>query len=129
MTLKEQLVSYKDGEVACEGFFCYDPSRTGPLPAVLISHDWSGRGEFTARKARRLAWHGFAAFALDMYGGGKPSGRSSRPPVPIGNCMLTGERCTHLRIPMRTILRSARFTTHTPTAVRGMRCSVFLRKY
>ena len=71
MTIKEQLVSYQDGDTICEGFFCYDPSRAGPLPAVLISHDWSGRGEFTARKARRLAWHGYAAFALDMYGGGK----------------------------------------------------------
>jgi dienelactone hydrolase len=41
------------------------------LPAVLISHDWSGRNEFAERKARRLAWHGYAAFALDMYGGNK----------------------------------------------------------
>jgi dienelactone hydrolase len=71
MTIKEQLVPYKDGDVACEGFFCFDPNRTGPLPAVLISHAWSGRDEFVARKARRLAWHGFAAFCLDMYGGGK----------------------------------------------------------
>jgi len=71
MTLKEQLVPYTDGDVKCEGFFCYDPNRAGPLPAVMISHDWSGRGEFVARKARRLAWHGYAAFALDMYGGGK----------------------------------------------------------
>jgi dienelactone hydrolase len=71
MTIKEELVKYRDGNVECEGFFCYDASRTGPLPAVLISHDWSGRNEFAARKARRLAWHGYAAFALDMYGGGK----------------------------------------------------------
>ncbi len=71
MTLTEQLVPYKDGETACEGFFCYDPNRTGPLPAVLISPAWNGRDEFVARKARRLAWHGFAAFALDMYGSGK----------------------------------------------------------
>jgi dienelactone hydrolase len=71
MTIKEELVKYRDGDVNCEGFFCYDASRTGPLPAVLISHDWSGRNEFAARKARRLAWHGYAAFALDMYGGGK----------------------------------------------------------
>jgi len=71
MIVKEELVKYRDGDVTCEGFFCYDANRTGPLPAVLISHDWSGRNEFAARKARRLAWHGYAAFALDMYGGGK----------------------------------------------------------
>ena len=71
MTIREELVKYRDGDVECEGFLCYDSTRPGPLPAVMISHDWSGRGEFTARKARRLAWHGYAAFALDMYGGGK----------------------------------------------------------
>jgi len=70
MTVKEELVSYRDGDVTCEGFFCHDASRTGPLPAVLICHDWSGRNEFAARKARRLAWHGYAAFAVDMYGSG-----------------------------------------------------------
>jgi dienelactone hydrolase len=71
MTIKEELVKYRDGDVNCEGFFCYDAKRPGPLPAVLISHAWGGRDEFVARKARRLAWHGFAAFALDMYGNGK----------------------------------------------------------
>jgi dienelactone hydrolase len=53
MTIKEELVNYRDGDVNCEGFFCYDGSRAGPLPAVLISHDWSGRNEFAARKGRR----------------------------------------------------------------------------
>jgi len=71
MNIHEEVVSYRDGETQCEGLLCYDKTRTGPLPAVLISHDWSGRNEFAARKARRLAWHGYAAFALDMYGGGK----------------------------------------------------------
>jgi len=71
MTVREELITYKDGDVTCEGFFCYDAARPGPLPAVLISHDWSGRNDFAARKARRLAWHGYAAFALDMYGGAK----------------------------------------------------------
>jgi dienelactone hydrolase len=71
MHIHESVVSYQDGDVTCEGVLCYDATRQGPLPAVLISHDWSGRNEFALRKARRLAWHGYAAFALDMYGGGK----------------------------------------------------------
>jgi dienelactone hydrolase len=71
MTIHEQLVKYQDGDVECVGLLCYDISRPGPLPAVMISHDWTGRNEFVAKKARRLAWHGYAAFALDMYGGGK----------------------------------------------------------
>lgn len=71
MAIHEEIIKYRDGDVSCEGLFCYDTTRSGPMPAVLISHDWSGRNEFAARKAKRLAWHGYAAFALDMYGGGR----------------------------------------------------------
>lgn len=71
MAIREQLIEYRDGVALLEGFFCHDESRPGPLPAVLINHAWCGRDEFVERKARRLAWHGFATFALDMYGKGK----------------------------------------------------------
>jgi dienelactone hydrolase len=71
MAIRERLIEYRDGPNLLEAFFCYDDSRPGPLPGLLIGHDWSGRGEFVERKARRLAWHGFAAFALDMFGKGK----------------------------------------------------------
>jgi dienelactone hydrolase len=68
MAIRERLIEYRDGSALLEGFFCHDDSRPGPLPALLIAHEWGGRGEFTERKARRLAWHGFATFALDMFG-------------------------------------------------------------
>ncbi|MGH8290404.1 MAG: dienelactone hydrolase family protein [Steroidobacteraceae bacterium] len=71
MAIRERLIEYRDGSTLLEGFFCHDDSRPGPLPAVLISHAWGGRDEFVERKARRLAGHGFATFALDMYGKGK----------------------------------------------------------
>ncbi len=70
MAIRERLIEYRDGSTLFEGFFCHDDSRPGPLPGLLIAHDWSGRGEFVERKARRLAWHGFATFALDMFGKG-----------------------------------------------------------
>ncbi len=71
MSIREQLIEYRDGEAVLEGFSCYDDSRPGPFPAVIISHAWGGRDEFVERKARRLAWHGYATFALDVYGKGK----------------------------------------------------------
>jgi dienelactone hydrolase len=88
MTIKEELITYRDGDVTCEGLFVYDASRAGPLPAVLISHDWSGRNEFAARKARRLAWHGYAAFALDMYGGGKQGKTTEENQALMGPLMV-----------------------------------------
>ncbi len=71
MAIREQVIEYKDGDAVLEGVFCYDDARAGPLPVVLIAHAWNGRDEFASRKAHRLAWHGYAAFALDMFGKGK----------------------------------------------------------
>ena len=71
MAIREQLIEYRDGDTLLEGLFCHDESRTAPLPAVVISHAACGRDDFVERKARRLARHGFATFALDMYGKGK----------------------------------------------------------
>ncbi|MBC8026278.1 MAG: dienelactone hydrolase family protein [Steroidobacteraceae bacterium] len=69
--MREQTIEYRDGETLLEGFLCYDESLPGPRPTVLINHAWNGRDEFVERKARRLAWQGYACFALDNYGKGK----------------------------------------------------------
>ncbi len=71
MVLEERLVEYRDGDTRLQGFFCHDQTRPGPLPGILVSHTWMGRDEFVERKARRLAWHGFAVLALDMFGNGQ----------------------------------------------------------
>lgn len=69
--MREQLIDYREAETELEGFFCFDESRPGPLPAVLISHAWGGRDDFVADKARQLARLGYAGFALDVYGKGR----------------------------------------------------------
>jgi dienelactone hydrolase len=71
MALQEQIVEYRDGATLLQGFFCHDVARPGPLPAVIIAPTARGRDEFCAQKARRLAWQGYAAFVLDMYGQGR----------------------------------------------------------
>jgi dienelactone hydrolase len=107
MAIRERLIEYRDGSTLLEGFFCHDDSRPGPLPGLLIAHDWSGRGEFVERKARRLAWHGFATFALDMFGKGKRG--------------TTNEECSALITPLvqdRVLL--ARRVTAALTTVKGL---------
>ncbi len=71
MALTEKIVDYADAGTACKGFVAWDDARPGPLPAVLISHAWGGRQAVFDQKARDLARLGYAAFALDMYGGGR----------------------------------------------------------
>jgi dienelactone hydrolase len=88
MAFREQLIEYRCGDTLLEGYFCFDDELPGPLPAVILSHDWSGRGEFVEKKAHRLAYHGFAVFALDMYGKGKRG--------------TTQEECQALMMPLAT---------------------------
>ncbi len=68
--MREQYIDYQDGDTQLEGFLCFDEALPGPRPAVLICHAYGGRDEFVERKARRLAWQGYACFALDNYGKG-----------------------------------------------------------
>ena len=68
--MREQYIDYRDGDRTLEGFLCFDESQPGPRPTVLICHAYGGRDEFVERKARRLAWQGYACFALDNYGKG-----------------------------------------------------------
>jgi dienelactone hydrolase len=72
--MREQYIEYRDGEVLLEGFLCYDEALPGPRPAVIINHAWGGRDDFAERKARRLAWQGYACFAMDNFGKGKRGG-------------------------------------------------------
>jgi dienelactone hydrolase len=71
MPIQLQNIDYQDGDTGCKGLLAFDAARSGPLPGILISHAWGGREEFFTEKARELARLGYAAFALDMYGGGK----------------------------------------------------------
>jgi dienelactone hydrolase len=63
-------IEYCDGDVVLEGYLAYDDKLSGKLPAVLVSHDWTGRNEFACKKAEKLAELGYVGFALDMYGKG-----------------------------------------------------------
>lgn len=64
-----KTIDYQDGNTQLEGYLAYHDTGT-PKPAVLVSHDWSGRRELACKGAERLADMGYVGFALDMYGKG-----------------------------------------------------------
>ena len=66
--MRERLIEYMHNGTLLEAYLAWDETRTGPRPAVMISHAWAGRSEFEQAKARALAELGYAGFALDMYG-------------------------------------------------------------
>lgn len=71
MAIISNTINYVDGDTVLEAFFAFDDEIQDQRPAVLVSHPWAGRSEFTANKARELAKLGYVGFALDMYGAGK----------------------------------------------------------
>ncbi len=52
------------------GFFARDADADAPRPGILLVHEWWGCNDFVRERARRLAEAGYAAFAIDMFGGG-----------------------------------------------------------
>ena len=69
--MKEQLITYREGDDEFEGYAAWDESVSGSRPGIVIAHAWAGQGDAERGKARDLAELGYVGFALDNYGVGK----------------------------------------------------------
>jgi dienelactone hydrolase len=54
------------------GHLAIDDDTSGPRPGVLVCHEGPGLDDHAKDRAERLAGLGYAAFALDYHGEGKP---------------------------------------------------------
>ncbi len=64
------VLTYSHQGTALEGYLAYDNALKGPLPAVLLVHEWWGHNAYIEKRAKDYAALGYVAFALDMYGKG-----------------------------------------------------------
>ena len=69
--VKEQAVTYKDGDTTLKGFIVYDDAKKGRRPGIVVVHEWWGVTKHVRGEARRLAQQGYTAFVADMYGDAK----------------------------------------------------------
>ncbi len=69
--MKQEPVSYKDGDVELNGYVFWDDAFGGQRPGVLVVHEWWGLNDYAKLRAEMLAETGYVAFAADMYGGGR----------------------------------------------------------
>lgn len=51
------------------GYLSLPAGRAAPLPAVVVVHEWWGLNDHVRHWADRLAEEGYAALAVDLYGG------------------------------------------------------------
>lgn len=63
-------VEYRHGDTVLEGYHAYDDAATGPRPAVLVVHQWTGLSDYEKHRCKMLAELGYNVFALDIYGKG-----------------------------------------------------------
>ena len=69
--VQTKKVTYKHGDLECQGFLAWDDAVLGARPGVLVVHEWWGLDGYAKRRAEMLAKLGYIAFAADMYGEGK----------------------------------------------------------
>lgn len=64
-----EAVSYQDGSTRLAGYLAV-PKTRGPVPGVVIIHQWMGPTDHERAVAEELARVGYAAFVADIYGEG-----------------------------------------------------------
>src|SRR3984957_2509415 len=68
-------IEYNVGGTRLVGHLAIDDTRPGSRPGVLVCHEGPGLDEHAKGRVERLAGLGYAAFALDYHGEGKPLAR------------------------------------------------------
>src|ERR687885_52789 len=69
--IKEEPVTYKDGETTMKGFVVYDDAVGGKRPGIVMVHEWWGITKHVHNEAQKFAQQGYTAFIADMYGDAK----------------------------------------------------------
>lgn len=69
--IETKTVEYRQGDTRLVGYLAYPKDAKGPLPGVLVVHEWKGLNDYAKRRAEQLAELGYVAFAADIYGDGK----------------------------------------------------------
>jgi dienelactone hydrolase len=62
-------MDYLDGTETCEAYVALPPG-SGPHPAVLVAHQWSGQSDHERATADKMAALGYIGIAIDVYGKG-----------------------------------------------------------
>src|SRR5262249_14889358 len=69
--VKEEPVTYTDGETTMKGFVVYDDAAKAKQPGIVMVHEWWGITQHIHNEARKFAEQGYVAFIADMYGDAK----------------------------------------------------------
>jgi dienelactone hydrolase len=80
--MREDPVTYKDGDTTLKGFVVFDEAKQGKRPGILVLHEWWGITKHVMDEARHFAGQGYTAFVADLY-----AGKSADNPTDAGALM------------------------------------------
>ncbi len=69
--VKEEPVTYKDGDTTMKGIVVYDTAKQGKRPGIILVHEWWGITKHMHNEARGFVRQGYTVFIADMYGDAK----------------------------------------------------------
>jgi dienelactone hydrolase len=69
--IKEEAVTYSDGQTTMKGFVVYDDATTAKRPGIIMVHEWWGITPHIHNEAKKFAAQGYTAFIADMFGDAK----------------------------------------------------------
>ena len=69
--VREEPVTYTDGETTMKGFVVYDDAVQAKRPGIVMVPEWWGITQHVRNEARKFAEQGYTAFIADMYGDAK----------------------------------------------------------
>ena len=70
--MRVENIGYSADGAEMIGELAVDEARPGRRPGILVCHEGPGLTDHTRKIAQRLAAQGYAAFAMDYHGGGRP---------------------------------------------------------
>jgi dienelactone hydrolase len=69
--IKEEPITYSDGEATLKGFLVYDDASQAKRPGIVMVHEWWGITQHMHNQARKFAEQGYTVLISDMYGDAK----------------------------------------------------------
>jgi dienelactone hydrolase len=87
--VKEEPVTYTDGEATMKGFIVYDDAIQGKRPGIVMVHEWWGITKHIHNEAQNFAKQGYAVFIADMYGDAKTADNPTDAGALSGSVMKT----------------------------------------
>ena len=100
--IKEEPVTYKDGDTNLKGFIVYDDASTAKRPGLIMVHEWWGITPHMHNQAKLFVQQGYTVLIADMYGDAKTADNPKDAGALSGGVMTVSY--THLTLPTKRIV-------------------------